>query len=117
MNQQEEHDFNSRIGERIRLARVVRSVNQKELAAKMKTPITYQKIHKYEEGEREVSIFRLCELAEAFDLPINWFLPRSKGQLRPQYYTQEEIKIIDKLRDFSDGKSLVLKMMIREFSK
>lgn len=71
------HPIDIYSGSRLREARLLRGMNQSELAKALGTPITFQQVQKYERGANRISVSRLCEFAEALRLPPSYFLPDS----------------------------------------
>lgn len=71
------HPIDIYAGSRLREARLLRGMNQSELAKALSTPITFQQVQKYERGANRISVSRLCEFAEALQLPPSYFLPNS----------------------------------------
>jgi transcriptional regulator with XRE-family HTH domain len=59
------------VGRRIRLRRNLMGVSQHELAQMI--GVTFQQIHKYEQGQNCIGASRLFDLARALDVPIGFF--------------------------------------------
>ena len=70
----EKHPLNIKIGERIRTGRKAYGLSQSELGNTIPNPITFQQIQKYESGSNRISISMLCDIAEALQLPLPYFL-------------------------------------------
>lgn len=64
-------DCNKIIGERIRVARVVRDVTQKELADFL--GVTFQQSRKYELGLSRISAYRLFLVSKYLKVPLDFF--------------------------------------------
>ena len=69
------HPIDVYAGNRLREARLLRGMNQSELGKSLTTPITFQQVQKYERGANRISVSRLCEFAQALQLPASYFLP------------------------------------------
>lgn len=61
------------VGEQIKKWRIMRNMNQEELAEKLHT--TKQTISRYEKGERKANQEILYELAKILNVSINEFFP------------------------------------------
>ena len=70
------HPIDIMVGKRVRLRRLQRSMSQTELAVKV--GVTFQQVQKYEKGTNRISCSRLSEMAEALDVPINFFFSDEK---------------------------------------
>ena len=64
-------DIDRRVSKRVRLARLMRRWSQVELGAKL--GISYQMVQRYETAETRMSAGRLFAIANALDMPIEWF--------------------------------------------
>lgn len=65
----DEIDF--QIGQRLRGLRVVRGLSQAEVADSVN--LSFQQIQKYESGKSRISASKLCKLAVALEVPVNFF--------------------------------------------
>jgi transcriptional regulator with XRE-family HTH domain len=72
------HPIDVYAGSRLREARLLRGMNQSQLGKALSQPITFQQVQKYERGANRISVSRLCEFAEALQLPPSYFLPNSE---------------------------------------
>ncbi len=72
------HPIDGYAGCRLREARLLRGMNQSQLGKALSQPITFQQVQKYERGANRISVSRLCEFAEALQLPPSYFLPNSE---------------------------------------
>ena len=59
------------LGKRLRRRRRLLGLTQQQLASAV--GVRFQQIQKYECGANRISAARLCELAEALEVPINYF--------------------------------------------
>ena len=59
------------IGARLRMRRLMLGMSQEALGEKLS--LTFQQIQKYEKGTNRVSASRLYELAQALDVPVQYF--------------------------------------------
>lgn len=64
------HEIENHIGKQIKLLRLSRKISQKELAKKM--GITYQQVQKYENGLNKISVSRLWQVCEIFEISPNF---------------------------------------------
>lgn len=60
------------VGLQLRRHRLLRRLTQAGVAAQV--GISYQQLHKYEDGSSRISIGRLCSLAEVLNVPVTRFL-------------------------------------------
>ncbi len=60
-----------KVGEKIRLQRLMRHLSQTDLASRI--GLTFQQVQKYEKGVNRVSAGRLKQIADIFRLPISFF--------------------------------------------
>ena len=66
------HEYARHIGDKVRLGRTLRRVTQRDLAVII--GVTPTQLYKYETGENRLCVVRLCLIAEALELPIDWFV-------------------------------------------
>jgi len=66
-----EKSIDAHIGSRLRLRRLMLGISQESLGERLS--VTFQQIQKYEKGTNRVSASRLYEMAQIFDVPINYF--------------------------------------------
>ncbi len=64
------HEIENHIGKQIKLLRLSRKISQKELAKRM--GITYQQVQKYENGLNKISVSRLWQVCDIFDISPNY---------------------------------------------
>ena len=67
------------IGARLRQARLMRGMSQKELGQGIKKPITFQQVQKYERGVNRVSAATLLDICTVLEVKIAALLPPRKG--------------------------------------
>lgn len=65
------------VGERIRFRRIELGMTQTELADKV--AVRFQQVQKYENGQNRVAASRLWHIAEALDVPVNYFFDNPNG--------------------------------------
>ena len=58
------------IGQRLRGLRVARGLSQADVAVKV--DLSFQQIQKYESGKSRVTAAKLCELAQALEIPVSF---------------------------------------------
>lgn len=85
---------NAYIGARIRHARLMRGMNQKELGQSLKKPITFQQVQKYESATNRISVETLEEFAALLQLPITFFLPSQDTEFKP-LLTPSEAELLE----------------------
>lgn len=66
----------SYVGEKIREARKLRGLTQKELAAQI--GVTPQTMTKYEKGPIQVPLSRIEQISEILEVPVSYFLEKEK---------------------------------------
>lgn len=99
---------------RLRAARISSGMSQMQLAEKI--GVSYQQIQKYENGKSELTVSRLRQFSEAFNLPPSYFLedPSSPHTSEPEisYYEldKDEIRLISLLRKFG-GRDLIKRLI------
>lgn len=59
------------VGQQIRWQRIQRSLSQEDLASQL--GISYQQLHKYENGSNSVSASRLADIAQALGISVGEF--------------------------------------------
>ncbi len=96
------------VGEQIKKWRIMRNMNQEELAEKLHT--TKQTISRYEKGERKANQEILYELAKILNVSINEFFPPLESKKEKNIVTiaahidedvtEEELEDIKKYIEF-----------------
>ena len=66
------HEYARHIGDKVRQGRALRCMTQRHLAHSI--GVTSTQLYKYETGENRLCVVRLCLIAEALELPIDWFV-------------------------------------------
>lgn len=82
------------IGARLRQARLMRGMSQKELGQGIKKPITFQQVQKYENATNRISVEMLEEFAAILKLPITFFLPGNDIEFAP-VLTPSEAELLE----------------------
>jgi transcriptional regulator with XRE-family HTH domain len=86
-----EKSIDAHIGSRLRLRRLMLGISQESLGERLS--VTFQQIQKYEKGTNRVSASRLYEMAQIFDVPIDYFFDGLTGEedhLQPQGMQESE---------------------------
>ena len=65
------HNIDIQIGQRLRELRIRRNVSQEKLGKML--GVSFQQIHKYENGGNRLAASTLWDISERLDAPINWF--------------------------------------------
>lgn len=65
-------DINEQIGKRIKEVRVEKRMSREQIARRLK--VAQQTIEKYEKGKIEISVNRLIQISNVFDINILYFL-------------------------------------------
>lgn len=102
------------IGERLRTARKAQGLSQADLGNRLKQPVTFQQVQKYEHGNNRITVCRLYEFAEAMSLPIEYFLPsveHNKYCLNPK-----EIELLSQFRNISEHGQAALLTFLKEMA-
>ena len=73
-------ELDAYIGARLRMRRLMLGMSQEALGEKLS--LTFQQIQKYEKGTNRVSASRLYELAQALDVPVQYFLTAFRPKMR-----------------------------------
>ena len=71
------HPVDVHVGKRVRHRRWLTGMTQQQLAEKV--GIKFQQIQKYETGANRVSASRLWDIAEALEVPVNFFFEGLEG--------------------------------------
>ncbi len=110
------NSINAYVGERLRYARRMRELSQKELGAALAKPITFQQVQKYERGTNRISVGVLEEFAEALQLPLVFFLPDQDKEIF-SHLNKRETELLDQFNALNiqaqDGLLVLLKNMQR----
>jgi len=108
-NTRSANEIDIHVGQRLRLARVLRGLSQDELGKKV--GVTFQQIQKYERGANRVSAGRLVALAKALELEILFFFQElDETQTSPQRalplnsLSEEDFDIVDALTKIDNSK-------------
>lgn len=91
MSRKTEKSIDAHIGSRLRLRRLMLGISQESLGERLS--VTFQQIQKYEKGTNRVSASRLYEMAQIFDVPIDYFFDGLTGEedhLQPQGMQESE---------------------------
>lgn len=107
---------NRKIGELVREFREARGLSQMRLAEMV--GVSYQQIQKYEKGVNKISIERLKQISDAFNVPINLFLPSedfrvSEPTVAYGKMTEEEEAMLQLFRKIKDKrlKNTILELL------
>ena len=87
------------VGLRIRERRIMAGLSQQQLA--MLVGITYQQAHKYERGLNRISAGRLFEIAQALNVPIEWFFEGLSVQGGVQPVPPRQRMCLEVIRNFA----------------
>jgi len=71
------HPHDRHMGQRLRLARLVKGMSQSRLGDAVQ--ITYQQIQKYEKGAHRISASRLSQFATILGVDIGYFFESAEG--------------------------------------
>ena len=102
-----EHDIDKIIGKRIKVARLMMEMNQKELGERI--GVTLQQIQKYERGANRVTCSRIMSIAHALGKNVSYFYDSSWGPS-----VQQESSFINDMKGIfnTDEEALILSMNI-----
>jgi transcriptional regulator with XRE-family HTH domain len=97
MNAKSVTTFDAHVGNKLRHARLERKISQTKLGEHL--GISFQQVQKYEQGCNRISNSRLHEIAEFFEVSVDYFQPgkRSNGASAPP------ISEIDRFMATTDG--------------
>lgn len=108
-NSRSANEIDIHVGQRLRLARILRGLSQDELGKEV--GVTFQQIQKYERGTNRVSAGRLVALAKALDLEILFFfqdledVQTSDQKALPLHaLSEEDFDIVDALTKIDNSK-------------
>ncbi len=76
---EKDNEFDIELGRKIRLARTLRGIKQRELADIL--GVSFQQVQKYETGANRVSAIKLWKITNILNVPVNYFYPDSSGIL------------------------------------
>ena len=80
MHRKSNSELDTYIGARLRMRRLMLGMSQEALGEKLS--LTFQQIQKYEKGTNRVSASRLYELAQALDVPVQYFFDGIRPRMR-----------------------------------
>ena len=69
----------AQIGARIRLERMNRGMSQTELGKRLRPPVTFQQVQKYEKGVNRLTAVRAQQMARIFEIPLDALMPPPDG--------------------------------------
>jgi len=69
----------AQIGARIRLERMNRGMSQTELGKRLRPPVTFQQVQKYEKGVNRLTAVRAQQMARIFEIPLDTLMPPLDG--------------------------------------
>lgn len=96
------------IGNQIRKGRMLRGLTQKELSQKIKEPITFQQLQKYEQAINRISVELLLKIAKILDLPISYFVPEQKSEPIPEI-KEDEFELLKQFKKLDkEGREALL---------
>jgi transcriptional regulator with XRE-family HTH domain len=70
------NNLNKKIGDAIRLHRLIRKVSRKQLGEKL--GVSYQQIQNYESGKHRISAASLLKISQELNFPIQNFFSNGK---------------------------------------
>lgn len=73
MNQKSPTNFDSHVGNNLRLIRLTRKMSQSDLGEHL--GLTFQQVQKYEKGTNRIPTSRLHKIAEIFEVDVDYFSP------------------------------------------
>jgi len=65
-------EIEKELGRKLKELRISRKLSQTKVGKKIN--VTFQQIQKYEKGTNGLSVFRLLQLCNAFNIPVSYFL-------------------------------------------
>ena len=83
------------LGKRVRLSRMLREISQEALGKEI--GVSFQQIHKYETAQSRVSASRLLQIAQALDVPVQFFfegLEECTGRQNLSFLTPEQVNLL-----------------------
>lgn len=104
-----ENEFNRQAGLFLRRVRMMQGLTQKELATR--TGITFQQVQKYESGESRVSLWRMCQFADALEISVAPFFENGfpDAKCRVLDYRKIQCMIDTIVRDLGELRHELLK--------
>lgn len=84
------------IGQRVRALRKLKGLNQNDFAKMI--GVTFQQLQKYELATNRISCSRLVVMAEALGVDVSEFFYNITKSADKNLYSDEEVKLIAKLR-------------------
>lgn len=110
------HEIENHIGKQIKLLRLSRKISQKDLAKKM--DITYQQVQKYENGLNKISVSRLWQVCDIFEITPDYLFEnilsedmpvKKKANLIPNTLaTSQDMKLMLAFKKIPDNASRAL---------
>jgi transcriptional regulator with XRE-family HTH domain len=114
------HEIENHIGKQIKLLRLSRKISQKALAKQM--GITYQQVQKYENGLNKISVSRLWQICDIFDISPNFLFEnildesqkskKSKPLIPNSLATSQDMKLMLAFKKIDDSakRALMIKL-------
>ena len=110
----------NRVGERIRQRRVELGMTQTELAERVN--VRFQQVQKYENGLNRVAASRLWQIAQALDVPVNYFfdtidLPQDPQPLTPSADKRRLRELVDLFSVLPDAQQSAVMSFLRSIAR
>lgn len=100
------------VGTRLRLRRTIVGLSQDALAGLV--GCTFQQIQKYESGNNRVSMSRMWEIANALEVPIQFFFDGLKGYEGDVKLSNDDLVFLLLIGKMSEGKRSKLLSYLKE---
>lgn len=105
------NDKNKQIGRKIKIARIIRNITQKELAKKIEVgPVTVSRI---ESGSKNITAVEMEKISKVFNCPISYFYEEEKEKIAT-YGTSEDAR---DLKDLASEDKEFVDELIERFKK
>ena len=76
MPRKKDHKLDRQVGSLLRQTRIIRGYTLQQTAELL--DITYQQVQKYEKGDNRITVTRLIDFAEAYEIDLHSLMPRGR---------------------------------------
>ncbi len=109
------HPTDLYVGQQIRACRLLQQKTQEDLGKAI--GVRFQQLQKYETGTNRVSASKLLSIADYLDTPIQDFFPTDRTKGITSQASDQEYRLIAKLRKLSEPKVAIVYALVSEIGK
>jgi transcriptional regulator with XRE-family HTH domain len=93
MKSRQTNSVDARVGQRIRLRRLLIRMSQEDLAGRL--GITFQQIQKYEKGRNRITAGRLFDVAVILGVPVSSFYEKTEVKSSEDALTKHDQRVME----------------------